>query len=244
MDVQVFKRQWTLEQAFEHTKEMENKGSAKELQAYINCVDSTSQHPAEAKLQHQFCFAMAYGSATNPALAMKAGALKVVLAAMNRFPQNERLLAEACDCLRNFTEMPDGAEEVYRKGGLQVVLNTLLMNPEADFVQQEGCGLLCRLITECDEARDEAMKRDGLRIILNCIENFPRASWVALWGTQAIQRFAEVDLPRVIESDGFEAVEKVQKSKYFAKPPGCPAVQNATKECLKLRPVDPDDPDD
>eukprot|EP00441_Pelagodinium_beii_P021654 CAMPEP_0197658632 /NCGR_PEP_ID=MMETSP1338-20131121/45351_1 /TAXON_ID=43686 ORGANISM="Pelagodinium beii, Strain RCC1491" /NCGR_SAMPLE_ID=MMETSP1338 /ASSEMBLY_ACC=CAM_ASM_000754 /LENGTH=284 /DNA_ID=CAMNT_0043235251 /DNA_START=55 /DNA_END=905 /DNA_ORIENTATION=- len=231
-----FKRVIKREDALKNMEEMEEKRSAKEYQAYLNAVDSAVQHPADEKVQHKFCWAMAFSSARYPSLVAKAGGLEVILKAMTRFPKNERLLAEGCEAVRNLVEMPDGAELVIAAGGLEVVLAAMTMNPDADWVQQEGCGLVCRIITESDQGREEMLSRDGLALVMKNMEAYPRASWVALWGCQAMTRFAELDPKRVENIRGFEAAENARNSQFFQKPPGCPAVMDAATDLLRLKP--------
>eukprot|EP00440_Ansanella_granifera_P005449 gb/GFBE01005913.1/.p1 GENE.gb/GFBE01005913.1/~~gb/GFBE01005913.1/.p1 ORF type:complete len:238 (+),score=60.05 gb/GFBE01005913.1/:1-714(+) len=229
-----FKREFSRKDALEAQKEIEMKRSEREIQAYLNAVDSANQYSGDEEVIHQFCFAMAYGSARMPSFVVKANGLQTLVQAMNRFPKNERLLAEACEALRNVVEMPDGADAVIEAGGIEVCLTAMQMNAEADWVQQEGCGLVCRLITESDKGRDVILKRQGIEVIRNCMESYPKASWVAMWGAQAMKRFAEVDAKRIEDAQGFALIETARASKAFAK--GCPAVKEACTDCLKLRP--------
>ncbi|CAE8655520.1 unnamed protein product [Polarella glacialis] len=155
---------------------------------------------------------------------------------MQQFPQEQRMHAEACEALRNLVELPDAADEVLTAGGLEAVLNSMRMNPEADWVQQEGCGLICRLVTECDAGRDAVMKSPAsLELILKTMEAYPRCGWIAMWGCQAMERFAQVDAKRVDNMRGFKAVEEISGNKTFAK---SVAVANAAHDTLKLRPFE------
>eukprot|EP00931_Biecheleriopsis_adriatica_P094132 TRINITY_DN67816_c0_g1_i1.p1 TRINITY_DN67816_c0_g1~~TRINITY_DN67816_c0_g1_i1.p1 ORF type:complete len:244 (+),score=57.41 TRINITY_DN67816_c0_g1_i1:44-775(+) len=229
-----FKRVIKLEDAFASMAALENQYAGREIQAYLNAVEGVTAHPDNETLSLKFCFAMAFGSSRYPSMVLKAGALPVLVSRIKRFPKNERLIGEALEALRNLTEMPDGAEEVLQAGAIDACLTAMRMNPEADWVMQEGCGLACRMVTECDDGRDYVLKHDGIRLIMDSMEAYPRASWIAMWGAQAMTRFAELDAKRVGDAQGFELMESTRKSKHFEK--NCPVVHSATTECLKLKP--------
>ncbi|CAE7029560.1 aarA [Symbiodinium natans] len=224
----------TRPEAMETMKMLEDPLYAREVVAYTNAVRAASTFLADEEIQHSFCFAMSFSATRYPNIVLKAGALPRILDAMKKYPTNIRLQAEACEALRNIAEMPDGADTLLGTTALEDVLNSMKMNAQAEWVVQEGCGLVCRMITESDDARDRLLKKDGLRIIMDCMETFPRASWVALWGVQALRRFAELDAQRLQDAGAFELVQRARNSKLFAK--GCPAVRQATADCLKLQP--------
>ena len=224
----------TREEALETMKMLEDPLYAREVVAYTNAARAAAQFLADEEIQYSFCFAMSFSATRYPNIVLKAGGLPRILDAMKKFPKNIRLQAEACEALRNIAEMPDGADTLLSTTALEDVMNSMRMNAQAEWVVQEGCGLVCRMITESDDARDRLFKGEGLRIIMDCMEAFPRASWVALWGVQALRRFAELDAKRVQDAGAFDLVQRARTSKVFAK--GCPAVRNATADCLKLQP--------
>ncbi|CAE8596135.1 unnamed protein product [Polarella glacialis] len=212
------KRKITKDVALDYMAEIERPRSVKEIQAFLNAVEAAERYPLDRMVQEKFCFAMAYGSAKAANLVLKAGGLQALVHAMQQFPQEQRMHAEACEALRNLVELPDAADEVLTAGGLEAVLNSMRMNPEADWVQQEGCGLICRLVTECDAGRDAVMKSPtSLELILKTMEAYPRCGWIAMWGCQAMERFAQVDAKRVDNMQGFKAVEEISGNKTFAK---------------------------
>ncbi|OLP97984.1 Protein aardvark [Symbiodinium microadriaticum] len=223
----------TREEALETMKMLEDPLYAREVVAYINAARAAAQFLADEEIQYSFCFAMSFSATRYPNIVLKAGGLPRILDAMKKFPKNIRLQAEACEALRNIAEMPDGADTLLSTTALEDVMNSMRMNAQAEWVVQEGCGLVCRMITESDDARDRLFKGEGLRIIMDCMEAFPRASWVALWGVQALRRFAELDAKRVQDAGAFDLVQRARTSKVFAK--GCLAVRNATADCLKLQ---------
>ncbi|CAK9114186.1 unnamed protein product [Durusdinium trenchii] len=210
---------------------------AREVVAYTNAVKAAEQHAQDEQVQYSFCFAMAFCATRYPNIVIKAGGLKGILRAMARFPKNERLQAESCEALRNIAEMPDGADTLLGTNAMEAVLDSMRMNGQAEWVQQEGFGFICRMVTESDGARDRLFKGDGLRVIMDAMESFPRASWVALWGSQALRRFAELDAQRLQDIGAFDLVMRARNAKAFAK--GCPAVKQSTVDCLKLAPPRP-----
>ncbi|CAE7396060.1 aarA, partial [Symbiodinium pilosum] len=164
---------------------------AREVVAYTNAVRAAAQFLADEEVQYCFCFAMSFSATRYPNIVLKAGGLKCILDAMKKYPKNTRLQAEACEALRNIAEMPDGADTLLSTTALEDVLNSMKMNAQAEWVVQEGCGMVCRMITESDDARDRLMKGEGLRVIMDCMETFPRASWVraTLPAPAAIMKF-------------------------------------------------------
>mmetsp|Transcript_73975 Transcript_73975/g.163375 ORF Transcript_73975/g.163375 Transcript_73975/m.163375 type:complete len:251 (+) Transcript_73975:51-803(+) len=229
--------QFSKVEAMDIMKILEDPIYAREVVAYTNAVKAAEQHAGDEEVQYSFCFAMAFCATRYPNIVMKAGGLDGILKAMVRFPKNERLQAESCEALRNIAEMPDGADTLFNTNAMQVVLDSMRMNAQAEWVLQEGFGFLCRMVTECDGARDKLFKRDGLQVIMDSMETFPRASWVALWGSQALRRFAELDAQRLQDMGAFDLVMRARNAKAFTK--GCPAVQQATVDCLKLAPPRP-----
>ena len=168
-------------------KMLEDPLYAREVVAYTNAARAAAQFLADEEIQYSFCFAMSFSATRYPNIVLKAGGLPRILDAMKKFPKNIRLQAEACEALRNIAEMPDGADTLLSTTALEDVMNSMKMNAQAEWVVQEGCGVVCRMITESDDARDRLFKGEGLRIIMDCMEAFPRASWVALWGVQALR---------------------------------------------------------
>ncbi|CAK9114188.1 unnamed protein product [Durusdinium trenchii] len=203
---------------------------AREVVAYTNAVKAAEQHAQDEQVQYSFCFAMAFCATRYPNIVIKAGGLKGILRAMARFPKNERLQAESCEALRNIAEMPDGADTLLGTNAMEAVLDSMRMNGQAEWVQQEGFGFICRMVTESDGARDRLFKGDGLRVIMDAMESFPRASW-------ALRRFAELDAQRLQDIGAFDLVMRARNAKAFAK--GCPAVKQSTVDCLKLAPPRP-----
>eukprot|EP00933_Yihiella_yeosuensis_P067882 TRINITY_DN73010_c0_g1_i1.p1 TRINITY_DN73010_c0_g1~~TRINITY_DN73010_c0_g1_i1.p1 ORF type:complete len:204 (-),score=38.90 TRINITY_DN73010_c0_g1_i1:67-624(-) len=175
---------------------------------------------------------MAFASTTNPLYVVRSEALPIIVQAMDRFPNYTRLLQEGCECFRNVAQMPDGAEVILELGALECVMRSMQVNFEADWVQQEGLGLVCRMVTESDEARDKVLKADGLRIIMDCMQAYPRSSWVALWGLEALERFAELDPKRVQNVNGFAFVSELTMTKAFLT---AEAVQKTAKRVLRHR---------
>merc|ERR1719401_2618375 len=100
------------------------------------------QFPTDMEIQRFGCFAMAFGSVTNARWVLRAGGLELVIAAMSRFPKDERLVQEACEALRYMTVRGDDTRAVIKAGGLDAVVNCMGINGEAEWVQQEGMGVL------------------------------------------------------------------------------------------------------
>ncbi|CAJ1373376.1 unnamed protein product [Effrenium voratum] len=129
-------------------KMLEDPLYAREVVAYTNAVKAAAQHLADEEVQYAFTFAMSFGATRYPNIVMKCGGLQGVLAAMARYPKNERLQAECCETLRNIAEMPDGADTLLETNAMEAVLDSMRMNAQAEWVLQEGCGFICRMITE------------------------------------------------------------------------------------------------
>ncbi|CAJ1365389.1 unnamed protein product [Effrenium voratum] len=176
---------FTKASAMDTMKMLEDPLYAREVVAYTNAVKAAAQHLADEEVQYAFTFAMSFGATRYPNIVMKCGGLQGVLAAMARYPKNERLQAECCETLRNIAEMPDGADTLLETNAMEAVLDSMRMNAQAEWVLQEGCGFICRMITESDGARDKLLQKDGLRVVMDSMESFPRASWVRALGTKS-----------------------------------------------------------
>lgn len=220
-------------EALAAVEDLEDKEAVKSFEPIEKAVRAMTQNRADKEIQKKGVFGLALICLTRRRFVMKANALKVVMAAMQTFVQDERLQADGCEFIRGLC-VDDGTVKVMKAGGLQAVVISMTINPESQWVQQEGLGALAQFAKREPEA---VIQKGGLDTVIRTMENFPRFSWVQMWGCQALICFVKATGPtRIQDLRGFEIAEAAMQAHEKAE-----AVQRFGAELLQYKPVQEED---
>ena len=112
--------------------------------------------------------------------AVRLGAPAVTILAMRRFQYNEDLQGCGCSCLQMLAFPPSNRSKLAKCGAMEVVVSSLRVFPDSQFVHDGGCAALQNMLGQFKS--DEALKRtadqfvyqlDGIGLVTDAMKKFP-----------------------------------------------------------------------
>lgn len=199
----------TKSEALSRIEDVEDPEFCSHSRTYDLVVEGMNDNIDDHEIQRKGCWALALGSILYAKLLIQAGAVECTLRAMARFPMDERLNADGCECLRLLCSKREGVRRAMAANAVKAIAAAYEHHSQNPRFVQEACGALTKF------AKTEAkavLAIQGYPKIVHAMEMFPRYSWVQMWGCQSTAAFGKLNPITVKNMDGYTRIEDVMRT--------------------------------